>query len=74
MVEHSAPGIPSGAVQFRDGATVVATVNSSYGFAEWSTTSLSVGIHSITATYVGDQNFGGSKASLTQVILPAFWW
>ena len=74
IVEHATPGTPSGAVQFRDGATVVATVALSHGFAELSTSSLSVGPHSITATYVGDQNFSGSSASLIQTILPAPWW
>jgi Pro-kumamolisin, activation domain/Bacterial Ig-like domain (group 3)/Abnormal spindle-like microcephaly-assoc'd, ASPM-SPD-2-Hydin len=65
-------GVPSGAVQFSDGATVIATANlNAYGHCSWSTTSLSAGTHLLTATYAGDQNFLGSQGSLTQRIGPA---
>jgi subtilase family serine protease len=67
-----AASVPSGAVQFSDGATVIATANlNAYGHCSWSTTSLSAGTHLLTATYAGDQNFLGSQGSLTQRIGPA---
>jgi len=71
VVLHLAAGIPSGAVQFSDGATVVATMNlNANGNASWSTSSPSVGTNVITATYAGDQNFIGSNGSFTQQIGP----
>jgi len=55
-------------VNFSDGATTLGTgtLNAS-GQATFSTSSLSIGAHSITAAYGGDSNFTGSTSSpLTQ--------
>ena len=54
----SAASMPTGTVTFNDGATPLGTgtVNAS-GVATYSTTSLAVGTHSITAVYMGDANF-----------------
>ena len=44
---------PSGAVTFRDGSTVLGTANLVNGVATFSTTSLGLGGHSLSATYGG---------------------
>jgi hypothetical protein len=65
----SSNGTPTGSIQFSDGATILATqpVNSS-GVATYSTGSLTVGSHPITATYIPTGIFAASSASLTQVV------
>jgi fibronectin-binding autotransporter adhesin len=63
-------GTPTGTVQFFDGSTLLATVaiNSS-GVATFTTSTLSVGRHNMTATYSGDGSFSGStSAVLAQVV------
>ena len=65
------PGIaaPSGSVNFLDGTSVIGSGTESGGIATFSTTSLSVASHSITASYVGDANFSGSGSSaVTEVV------
>jgi hypothetical protein len=55
-------GTPSGTVDFKDGATTIAAVvvlNGS-GVATFPTSSLSAGVHSITAAYSGDGNFNAT--------------
>ena len=80
--DHTAPGapvtftavvtspseiIPDGAVTFTDNGTVIGTVTlDANGHATITTSSLTVGAHTITATYPGTSNFLGSSASLTQ--------
>jgi hypothetical protein len=56
-------GAPAGTVTFLDGATVLGTVPLSGGTANFSTSSLSVGSHSITAAYSGDANHYTSSTS-----------
>jgi hypothetical protein len=60
----------SGTVTFRDGTTVLATLPlNSADRASYSTTSLALGNHAITATYNGNSTFASSvSATLTQVI------
>lgn len=60
----SAGGAPSGSVSFNDGATVLgtATLNGS-GVATFSTSALSGGSHTITATYSGAALFLGSVST-----------
>ncbi len=54
-------GTPSGTVQFSvDGSQVGGAVTLSGGMAQYTTSSLSIGSHSITAVYSGDTNFTGS--------------
>ncbi|MBI3411311.1 MAG: Ig-like domain repeat protein [Planctomycetes bacterium] len=66
-------GIPTGAVTFTEGASVLASnvaVNGS-GQASFSTTGLSVGSHTITATFTGTggwQNSAGNDSSVPQVV------
>lgn len=71
--EAGANGTPGGTVNFFDGATQIGsgtltTVNG-HQQATFTTSSLSIGPHSITAVYGGDANFnGGTSPILTQTI------
>jgi hypothetical protein len=57
------------AVRFYNGATLMGTGFTSGGVATFTTSSLSVGSHSITATYVGDANcLPATSSVLTQVV------
>lgn len=57
-------GTPAGTVDFMDGTTQVGTgALDSTGTATFSTSSLSVGTHSITAVYPGDTNYITSTSS-----------
>ncbi|MHB8527459.1 MAG: Ig-like domain repeat protein [Candidatus Acidiferrales bacterium] len=71
-VKAAAPGAgtPTGTISFKDGSTTLTTVPvNTAGQAIFSTSSLVVGSHSITATYSGDSNFNGStSAALNQPI------
>ena len=72
-VSVTAPGAgtPSGTVTFRDGTTVLGTGTLSGGMAIFTTSTLAVGLHSITAAYDGDLSFLGSTSlALTQVVNP----
>jgi predicted secreted protein len=66
-------GTPGGNVEFKDGATVLATVPvGGGGVATFTTTSLTQGAHSITAVYSGDSNDKAStSAALGEHILSA---
>jgi hypothetical protein len=57
-------------VSFYDGATLLGTGNvNASGQATFTTSSLAVGAHTISATYSGDSNFNGSTSSaLTQQV------
>jgi hypothetical protein len=66
-------GVPTGGVTFRDGQSVLGTAAlDPSGTAQLTTSALSAGSHSITATYSGDANFSAStSAALTQTVNPA---
>jgi large repetitive protein len=61
-------GTVKGSVTFYDGTTILKTASLSGGVAKFTTSTLTVGGHTITATYNGDANFTGSSASLTQTV------
>jgi hypothetical protein len=64
---------PTGVITFRDDSTILgyATVPPS-GVATFTTPTLPVGTHSLTATYSGDMHFQGSASSpILQVVNPA---
>jgi cyclophilin family peptidyl-prolyl cis-trans isomerase len=67
----SGVGTPTGAVTFTDqttGTTLgTGTLNSS-GVATFSTALLSVGAHTIVASYGGDTNFGSSTGNVSQTV------
>jgi hypothetical protein len=64
-------GTPPGQVIFSDGASPLATVPLSGGIATYSTSSLAVGQHAITAAYQGDADDVPASAALTQAIQQA---
>ncbi len=68
----SGSGTPTGSVTFSDGATQIGTgtLNSS-GTATFSTSSLGVGSHSVTAVYSGDTNFSASTSAAAPVTVSA---
>lgn len=66
-VVTSPAGMPTGTVQFKDNGTDIGppqTLNAS-GQASISTSTLSLGVHTITADYNGDLNFSASAGSLS---------
>jgi hypothetical protein len=70
-VKAAAPGsgTPTGTVTIKDGTTVLGTVSLVNGVAKFTTSSLAVGSHNITATYNGDIDFLASvSAILTQTV------
>ena len=62
-------GTPTGTVTFYDGANRVGTGDVSGGIATFSTSTLSVGTHSIKAVYGGDTNFKTSTSSLLSQVV-----
>ena len=71
----STVGIPTGNVDFLDGATLLGSgALSAAGAATFSTSTLTSGTHSITASYVGAPNYMPSTSSaLTQTVNAAFY-
>jgi hypothetical protein len=65
--------IPVGPVTFRDGGALLGTISlDATGTADLSTSTLSVGTHTITASYAGNQNFNPPPDStVTQVVIVA---
>ena len=58
-------------VSFLNGKTVLGTATLSNGTVSLTTSALTVGSHSITAKYAGDNNYLPNKsAALTQVVNP----
>jgi hypothetical protein len=65
------PGSATGTVQFLDGNTVLGTAAVSGGTAALTTSTLSVGTHSIKAVYSGEARYlGSTSAALTQTVTP----
>lgn len=66
----SVPTGATGTIIFHDGATVLGSGSiSAAGIATWTTSSLAVGTHPITASYNGDSNYNPAvSAVLSQVI------
>jgi hypothetical protein len=79
VVGNSAVASPTGSVTFKDGSTTLGTGTLSTpsgiigeAFATFTTTTLSVGTHSITAVYGGDGTFGKSSSNaFTETIVAA---
>ncbi|PYV78391.1 MAG: hypothetical protein DMG93_22435 [Acidobacteria bacterium] len=72
VTSNTSTGNPTGTVIFLDSATQIGSANLSGGMAKFSTSSLAVGTHTITAQYNGDSNFTGStSAGITQNIAAA---
>src|SRR5579871_6118266 len=68
----SGPGTPTGVVTFSDGSTSIGqgTLATSGGTttASFTTSSLAIGNHTITASYSGDSNFLASTVAMTQTV------
>ena len=65
----SATGTPTGSVVFEDGTTVLGNGTVAAGVATFTTSSLGVGAHTITAVYSGDGDFNpATSAAITQTI------
>ena len=62
---------PTGVVAFREGATVLGTGTlDATGHATFSTSTLAVGTHTVTASYLGDTGFSGATSpSVDETIL-----
>jgi Big-like domain-containing protein len=54
--------IPTGTVTLKDGSTVLAVLNLSHGGAQYITSSLGVGAHTITAFYSGNSNYNPNQS------------
>lgn len=62
-------GPPTGEVKFYDGTTLLTTMNLTNGVAEFNTSNLAQGTHTLSAVYGGSlTHLGSSSAPLTQVI------
>jgi hypothetical protein len=55
---------PTGTIMFLDGTTVLGTITLANGKAAFSSSTLAVGIHSITAVYSGDSFFNPNTSSI----------
>jgi hypothetical protein len=69
-VQGPGAGTPAGTVTFLDGPTTIGSGTLSGSAASFSTSSLGVGSHTITASYGGNSNFAGSTGNLTQTVNP----
>src|SRR5262249_53544882 len=58
------PSAATGTVRFFDGSTLLGSAAVSGGVASFTTTSLAVGTHSITAQYMGDGSYNGSTSAV----------
>jgi Bacterial Ig-like domain (group 3)/Cep192 domain 4 len=68
-VKPASIGTPTGSVTFKDGTTTLGTSALSSGIAKFTTSTLPVGTHSITAVYGGDATFlSSTSAALSQVV------
>jgi len=72
VTQNPGSGVPTGTVTFMDGATALGTGTlSGAGVATFSTVSLALGVHSVTAVYGGDANNGGSTSAAVTVTVTA---
>lgn len=72
-VTASGAGTPTGSVTFKDGNTPIGSGVLSGGVATFTTAALTLGSHSITATYAGSGSYGASTSQAFQqtVNIPA---
>jgi Bacterial Ig-like domain (group 3)/FG-GAP-like repeat len=63
-------GVPTGTVSFLDGTTQIGSASpNGSGVATFSTSTLAMGTHNITAVYGGDSNFNGSTSAAASVVV-----
>jgi hypothetical protein len=58
------PATASGAITFLDGSTTLGSGTISGGAASFTTSTLTVGVHNITATYSGDTNYNSATSTV----------
>jgi hypothetical protein len=63
--------VPTGQVTFSDGTTGLGTVTMTNGVATYTTNALSVGTHSISASYSGDSHYAVATQTITQTVTSA---
>ncbi len=63
------PAGATGQVQFSDGGTLLGTVTLTNGVASFTTSALSTGSNSVSATYSGDANFNPSTSQTINVVV-----
>jgi len=63
--------IPTGTVVFSDDGNQIATISLAKGSANYSTSTLKVGQHIITASYSGDGSYAAGTSTLVETIQPA---
>jgi len=68
-ITPSGSGTPTGTVTFKNGAVVLGTGTVSGGEAKFSTSTLTVATHSITAVYSGDATFAGSTSPILKQVV-----
>ena len=68
LVVAPAAGAPSGLISFSDGEALLGSGTVANGAASFTTSALSVGSHSITATYSGDGSFTQTSSVATQSV------
>ena len=69
-VTSATGGIPTGTVSFKDGSAVIGTGTlNAQGIATFSSTTLAVGTHIITAVYSGDGNYLASTSATVTVVV-----
>jgi Bacterial Ig-like domain (group 3) len=61
--------VPTGTITYEDGSTVLAAVSLTNGQATYTTSSLSLGNHFITAAYSGDSNYPPGSTTLVESVL-----
>lgn len=65
----SGSGSPTGSASFYDSTSLLATVSLTNGSAPYTTSSLAVGSHTLTAVYSGDATFATSTSSPVTVVV-----
>jgi hypothetical protein len=71
VAPQSGSGAPTGTVAFLDGSSQIGVGTLSAGSAAFSSVSLSVGNHTITAAYSGDSNYAASNSAALSVTVVA---
>ena len=64
-------GVPTGSVTLLDGTTVVSAIPLAAGGAAFTTGTLTLGTHTLTAAYSGDTNFLPSTSTIASVVVGA---
>jgi hypothetical protein len=66
-------GTPTGSVTFYDnGVSLGSSTLDASGHASLEVTGLAAGVHSLTASYSGDESFGGSSSASSSTLAPQF--